>query len=166
MVHSRAGHGAHGDRSEDLRAQPVPAVARREEPVCGGWQQPCERVVPEPDLDHHGVVLEVLRLSGGSVPEGGALMDRRELIKIAGAAALTARVAHGAPRFFTPEEFALADELTEMIIPSDEHSPGARAAGVAAYIDARLAESLEPEQGQTWRDGLKLVDAMSVQLNG
>src|SRR4030088_2311683 len=93
-------------------------------------------------------------------------MERRELIKIAGAAVLATRVAHGAPRFFTPEEFALADELAEMIIPSDEHSPGARAAGVAAYIDARLAESVEPEQGQTWRDGLKLVDGLSVQLNG
>jgi hypothetical protein len=92
-------------------------------------------------------------------------MERRELIKIAGAAVLATRVAHGAPRFFTPEEFALADELAEMILPSDEHSPGARAAGVAAYIDARLAESLEPEQGQTWRDGLKLVDGLSVALN-
>ena len=93
-------------------------------------------------------------------------MDRRELIKIAGAAVLATRVAQAVPRFFTPEEFALADDLAEMIIPSDEHSPGARAAGVAAYIDARLAESLEPEQGQTWRDGLKLVDGLSVQFNG
>ena len=93
-------------------------------------------------------------------------MERRELIKIAGAAVLSTRVARAAPRFFTPEEFAIADELAEMIVPSDEHSPGARAAGVAAYIDARLAESVEPEQGQTWRDGLKLVDGLSVQLNG
>src|SRR6266853_60259 len=38
-------------------------------------------------------------------------MDRRELIKIAGAAALATRVAQAAPRFFTPEEFALADDL-------------------------------------------------------
>src|SRR6266852_5630764 len=93
-------------------------------------------------------------------------MDRRELIKIAGATVLAARVGRAAPLFFTAEEFALADELAEMIIPSDEHSPGARAAGVASYIDARLAESLEPEQGQTWRDGLKLVDGLSVKLNG
>jgi hypothetical protein len=93
-------------------------------------------------------------------------LERRELIKIAGAAVLATRVAHAAPRFFTPEEYALADELAEMIVPSDEHSPGARSAGVAPYIDARLAESLDPEHGQIWRDGLKLVDALSVQLNG
>src|ERR1700682_3468849 len=92
-------------------------------------------------------------------------MDRRELIKIASAAVLATRVAQAAPRFFTPEEFALADKLSEMIIPSDEHSPGARAAGVAVYIDARLAESLDTKQGQTWRAGLKLVDALSEQLN-
>ena len=48
-------------------------------------------------------------------------------------------------RFFTPAEFALVDELTEMIIPTDAHSPGARAARVAGEIDRRLSESVEPE---------------------
>src|SRR2546425_2747260 len=46
-------------------------------------------------------------------------------------------------KFLTPAEYALLDELTELIIPSDAHSPGARAAGVAAHIDSRLAASLE-----------------------
>lgn len=71
----------------------------------------------------------------------------------------------GAPRFFTPEEFALLDELTELIIPADDHSPGARAAEVAAYIDARLAESFEDEPRQTWRAGLKLVDEISGEMH-
>jgi hypothetical protein len=66
-----------------------------------------------------------------------------------------------APRFLTPPEFALLDELTELIIPTDEHSPGARAAGVAAYIDGRLAESLEPEWQALWRSGLDAVDGLS-----
>ena len=56
LVDPRAGHGAHGQRSEDLGAEPVPAVARREEPVRRGRQQPRERVVPEPDLDDHGAL--------------------------------------------------------------------------------------------------------------
>src|SRR5262249_32603109 len=42
--------------------------------------------------------------------------------------------------FFTPAEFEMVDELSELIIPADEHSPGARAAKVAEYIDRRLAE--------------------------
>jgi hypothetical protein len=71
-----------------------------------------------------------------------------------------------APRFLTASEFALLDELTEMIIPADEHSPGARAAGVAAYVDGRLAESLEPEWQARWRTGLAAVDQLSRDLNG
>jgi hypothetical protein len=66
-----------------------------------------------------------------------------------------------APRFFTPEQFALVDELAEMIIPADEHSPGARAARVAAYLDARLAESLDAEDQAKWRAGLEATDARS-----
>ena len=46
-----------------------------------------------------------------------------------------------------------------MIIPTDEHSPGARAAKVAAYIDFRLAEAWEEKDRTDWRDGLKRVDA-------
>jgi hypothetical protein len=68
--------------------------------------------------------------------------------------------------FFTREEFALADELSEMIIPADDHSPGARAAEVARYIDRRLAESFEEEPKQLWRAGLKLIDSLSQEMHG
>jgi len=77
------------------------------------------------------------------------------------------RVSAGAPaRFLTQAESALLDELTELLIPTDDHSPGARAAGVAAYIDARLVESLEPEWRARWRSGLQAVDALSHELSG
>lgn len=88
------------------------------------------------------------------------------------AAALAARLFDGkAPaaaqgRFFTPAELALVDELSEMIIPADSRSPGARAAGVAAYIDARLAESLDAEWQARWRSGLQAVDQLCRELNG
>ncbi len=39
------------------------------------------------------------------------------------------------PRALTRDQYAMLDELTEILIPADEHSGGARAAGVAAYID-------------------------------
>jgi hypothetical protein len=71
-----------------------------------------------------------------------------------------------AARFLTPAEFALVDELTEMIIPTDDHSPGARAARVAGEIDRRLSESLEPEFTAFWRAGLQRVEALSRELNG
>jgi hypothetical protein len=81
--------------------------------------------------------------------------------------------AGGAPKFFTAAEFALVDELSDMIIPTDAQSKGARAAGVAAYIDARMAEAFDapPENGrppekERWRAGLKAVEALSSEMNG
>jgi hypothetical protein len=58
------------------------------------------------------------------------------------------------------------DELSELIIPADEHSPGARDAKVAEYIDGRLADSFGDEPKLQWREGLKLVDQISVEMNG
>ena len=55
----------------------------------------------------------------------------------------------------------MLDELTEIVIPADDHSPGARAAGVAAYIDSRAAEAFEQKDRDKWRNGLKLVDDLS-----
>ena len=71
-----------------------------------------------------------------------------------------------AATFFTRQELALVDELAEMIIPADEHSPGARAAKVAAYIDARLAEAFDAKDRTTWRDGLTRIEQLSRQVNG
>jgi glucoside 3-dehydrogenase (cytochrome c) hitch-hiker subunit len=107
---------------------------------------------------------------------GPESLSRRQMIEATAAAlaapllkveAVTAPSAGGlSSRFLTPAEYALLDELTERIIPADEHSPGARAAGVAAYIDARLGESLEPEWQALWRSGLQAVDGLSRELNG
>lgn len=94
-------------------------------------------------------------------------VSRRELLKLAAAAAIVPPQRRPAVhRFFTPAERAMVDELGEMIIPADEHSPGARAAKVDDYIDQRLAESWEEAHRRTWRDGLKSIDRLSVELNG
>src|SRR5580658_5679039 len=94
-------------------------------------------------------------------------INRRDLIRIGAGAVLAAPAAFGAdaPKFFTPAEFALLDELTELIVPADDHSPGARAAKVAAYIDARLAEAFEAKDRDDWRNGLKLVDDLSGKMH-
>lgn len=68
-------------------------------------------------------------------------------------------------RFLTPAEFALVDELSEMIIPTDDHSPGARAARVAGDIDRRLSESGEPEWQAVWRSGLRRVDDLAREVS-
>jgi len=53
-----------------------------------------------------------------------------------------------------------------MIIPTDQQSAGARAAGVALYIDGRLAEAFEKDQPERWRAGIKAVEALSTEMHG
>lgn len=107
-------------------------------------------------------------------------LTRRELLEVAAAAAVaaplltavspaaaqTAKAAGVVPTFFTAAELKLADELTEMIIPTDEHSPGARDAKVAAFINRRLAEAFENDIRTRWRAGLQAIDAAAKAAHG
>jgi len=105
---------------------------------------------------------------------GKGELTRRELIGIAAGAIVASPLARleiaGAAQqeksFFTREELDMVDILTDLIIPTDDHSPGARAAGAAAYIDRSLAESREEQPRKIWRDGLKQVDALCRKLHG
>ena len=69
-------------------------------------------------------------------------------------------------RFFTPDQHALVDELTETIIPEDSHSGGAKAARVTDFIDKTLRETQDDDQKRTWKEGLPLIDSMSRHYNG
>jgi hypothetical protein len=107
--------------------------------------------------------------------DASQITTRREIIKLAAGAVIVPPTLQAKtqarkprptlPRFFTREEFTMVDELSELIIPADEHSPGARAAKVAAYIDQRLAEALEGEGKQEWREGLKLINRISSEMS-
>ena len=101
-------------------------------------------------------------------------LTRREALKIAAAAVVVAPAvalragieAAAPPKFFTPAEFRLVDELTEILIPADAHSGGARAAAAAAFIDRRLAELADDEPRALWRAGLARVDALAREMYG
>jgi Gluconate 2-dehydrogenase subunit 3 len=98
-----------------------------------------------------------------------AQLSRRELVELLAGAAVALQLPAaepGAPLFFTKDEFALLDCLTDLIIPTDEHSPGAHAAGVAAFIDRTTAETFLAKDKQSWRDGLKSVNNLSQKMNG
>lgn len=95
---------------------------------------------------------------------------RREVVKGAVLSAALAPMAlrqgsMGPLRFFVPDEFLLLDNLTEIIIPTDEHSPGASSARVAEYIDMVISES-PAEKQQLWREGLKAVESLSREVAG
>jgi gluconate 2-dehydrogenase gamma chain len=66
------------------------------------------------------------------------------------------------PQFFTPGEYAVVDQLTELIIPNDE-SPGAREAGVSEFIDVMAAN--DPKIQQPFRDGLRWLNEQARRTN-
>ena len=65
-----------------------------------------------------------------------------------------------APKFFNEDEMRTVVEMSERIIPADDHSPGAKAAGVGGYIDLVVSESSDPTK-ETWREGLAAINKMS-----
>jgi hypothetical protein len=66
-------------------------------------------------------------------------------------------------QFFTDAENKTVIEMTERIIPADDHSPGAKAAKVNEFIDLIVSQSPEGTK-QTWRDGLAAIDKMSQKM--
>jgi hypothetical protein len=67
------------------------------------------------------------------------------------------------PSFFTPSEYELVDQLTEIILPRDD-SPGARDAGVAEFIDFMVAhdDSLQ----YPFRTGLAWLNTFAFEKEG
>jgi len=103
-------------------------------------------------------------------------MTRREMLG-ATAAAFVLPLLEGRPlealtkfnfaaRVFTPAEFALVDVMSDIIIPTDEVSGGAREARVAGEIDRRLADALDPAQVKQWKEGLRAVDDLAGEMTG
>jgi hypothetical protein len=103
-------------------------------------------------------------------------MERRELLKIFAITAVSQRLqalpiadmpgmtmAQAPPaaiaytlQFFTEEESLLLDQLMEMILPADNHSPGAHEARTNLFADLMVATSTDAIKKQ-WRDGLHLM---------
>jgi hypothetical protein len=66
-------------------------------------------------------------------------------------------------KFLTAAQYRTVEALSETLIPAEDHSPGAKAARVADYIDLLLFESDKQTQ-QTWTAGLTALDAESRRL--
>jgi len=100
---------------------------------------------------------EVLKITAGTVVAGQVA---------ALAPALAAPAAKPALKFFTAAERVLVDELTEVLIPADEHSKGAKAAQVVSFLDGRIAAVDDDAIRTAWRTGLQKVDALSQSMHG
>lgn len=67
--------------------------------------------------------------------------------------------------FFNPADAAAVDAFAEQIIPGEDGSPGARAAGVVFYIDRALAGFMRDLQG-LYRRGLQMLGELSEETYG
>jgi gluconate 2-dehydrogenase gamma chain len=67
------------------------------------------------------------------------------------------------PVFFSAVEYSLIEQLTDLIIPSDD-TPGAREAGVSEFID--LMASRDPDLQRDFRSGLNWLNAHSQNAFG
>lgn len=101
-------------------------------------------------------------LTGPGVLEPGLLdSDAAGVLPANSRLVLRAAGAHGcSPEFFTGCAFELLDQPSEVILPSDEHSPGAQAAKAARYIDVVVADGNRAAQDPR-RVGLRAVDSAS-----
>ena len=59
-------------------------------------------------------------------------------------------------QFFSEEESRLLDQLMEMIIPADDHSPGAHEAQTNLFADLMVAGSDNAVKKQ-WQEGIRLI---------
>jgi len=64
-------------------------------------------------------------------------------------------------RYFDPEEVKTLDALCETVIPSDGHSPGAKAAGVSEYLDIIIADAA-PDTKKLWREGIAAANELAA----
>jgi hypothetical protein len=63
-------------------------------------------------------------------------------------------------KFFKPEQMALIATISELIIPTDDHSPGAIAAEVPEFTDLMVSES-PADTKSLWTNGLAAMDKLS-----
>jgi hypothetical protein len=101
-------------------------------------------------------------------------MERRAVLKIVALTALSQKL-HALPcaamgdmqtapaaatayalQFFSEDESRLLDQLMEMIIPADDHSPGAHEAKTNLFADLMVATSNDAVKKQ-WQDGIGLI---------
>jgi gluconate 2-dehydrogenase gamma chain len=109
-----------------------------------------------------------------------ASISRRDLLKLAGAAGAAAAGADTAVaggqarraarareplRALTAHEADLLDRIAALLVPSDEHGPGATEAMAVRYIDRALAGALQ-EQREAYRIGLAALENYARKTRG
>ncbi len=100
--------------------------------------------------------------SAGSLPilQNDVLAQTGQSHEGHGQAAKSVEKKPGPAKFFSVAQMALIGTISDLIIPTDESSPGAVAAEVPAFIDLMINES-PAETKKLWTDGLAAIDKIS-----
>jgi hypothetical protein len=69
------------------------------------------------------------------------------------------------PKFFSRHQIRTLDALTETLIPTDDHSPGAKAALVWEYIDEIVSDA-DKDTKALWTQGLTALNGMAEREHG
>ena len=104
---------------------------------------------------------DLLRLLAVAVPSLAALSSEQLAALEQGASAGRRSQEPG----FDPQQFKLVDQLSEIIIPATE-TPGAHAAGVAAFIERIVADWYHEDERMAFLAGLGDVNTRSKRLFG
>jgi hypothetical protein len=99
----------------------------------------------------------VQRRSAIKLISAGVIADRTELLK-GQLFQIASSPASYKLQFFSPDENELLATLTEIVMPADSHSGGAREANVSLFIDLMVANS-DREVKDQWKRGLAAFDA-------
>lgn len=98
-------------------------------------------------------------------------MDRREAVKyislimggaMVGSAAIISgcKTESGKPQYFTDDQLALLDEIGDTIIPTTD-TPGAKAAGIGAFMMIMVEDTYEDEEQIIFKNGMDQVQLVS-----
>lgn len=66
---------------------------------------------------------------------------------------------------FTEDDVAFLDEVAETILP-ETSTPGAKAAGVGAFIALMVADTYDAGEQQVFRDGMQTLEIACREMNG
>ncbi len=66
---------------------------------------------------------------------------------------------------FTEHDLAFLDEVAETILP-ETGTPGAKAAGVGAFIALMVTDTYTPREQQVFRDGMRTLDDECDEMHG
>jgi len=70
-----------------------------------------------------------------------------------------------APELLSADEVALLDEVGETILPTSAHSPGAKAAGIGAFMHVIVADCYSRQEQQRFQEGIAELEQRSQEAH-